>query len=1580
MVQRGAAGTEGVADISQAGVVQPSRLQRFGKRRDQLVELFATGGGKWEQPGPLAWPRERLLRRRFEDQVAAGSAGAEGVDQRAPGPPPLAQPVGDGKAARLRADHGTERVAAEGRRDLPVLQLHQHLGDLRQRRRGLKVADIGLDRSHHQRCIVAGRAAEHLADRRELGPVRQAGTGGCSLDIADRLGGQARLLQYATHRHGLAVGIRRAVTGGLAAMADRRRPDDTENPVAMPHGLFERPDQQRADAFAGDPPVGIAAEGMGLAIAGQQFQRGQQLEVRGVADQVDAADNRRLALALPDAVARKMQRGHRRRTRGIDHHAGAIEIVEEGHPVGDRREKRGGPSAVLRGREMLVVAPHRADKHADPPGLPPQARGSMAAVFQAMPDRLQEQALLGIQRPGLGRGDPEQQGIEQVLAGQRPHRPLWRVIRGVATVEQRFATQCADGRAARAQVPPERVGVGGAGIPTADPDDRHRMGIDVRIGHPGSPGRPANLQPRPVGGQRLRDGATDKAVHQIVALVQRKGVADLVEIHRTDGAQPNPELALPLQQQLADPSGLEQREIAAFIAVGRGAASDDKDAQPRLAGVLTVERGIAAVDRRRVALADPAQAVAADVVAVDPARHMRGPATLRCAVLGKVQVDLRRQPGIGVIQAPAVLVGPQQAQQPAQLPQAQRPAVVLPLGGPQPQRIGADRRGRQCDHTVALLRQVTADLPLLLVQLRQFLPARQGKTVVFPFQEIGEHGAGPAPVRIQRLASPSLDRRRRALDQAMQEPVARPQPEQLGDCRKVNAIGRGQRDAEVVLAGQQQVFNVARFEHQQGGGGTVVDRRDRIGFGDQEQGKARLVQLRALFRPENARIQPGRYADRQQAVQPRLVIVDAAGQAIDPPFGRVEVTLDRIEAACRGVERFPLPVQRDLPQQRQQPPQPFEIRRRTAARPPVGPGIEADRVQWNRLADGLPADRRSVRWRRIHLAGHHAFGIEDMSGNRGDGRLFEEDIHRQRRLVLLLDAVDRLHQREGGRALVKQIIVDRQPGNPKHLGKVLLQPGVQRLGIDCGRTRLGHRPGVTGEQRLAVRFAVRGHGNPVNQVHQIRHHVFRQAGFDEIAHRFPVQPLRHHKGYQLGIVRAGILDQHHRIVDRRMVPERALDLAELDAESAQLDLRIKTAEQFDLAIAEETRLVARAVEPRVGLVRKRVADELFGRQIGAVEIAPGQADTADAQLAGIADRDRLGLGIQDVDLDIVDRPPDRHALVFPRLAGPTGDIHRRLGRAVQVMQPGAQPFAELEQQVVGQRLAAHEDLLQGPARGNRRMLEKEAQHRRHKMAEGDPLCLDAFHQVVGVLVTLRPGHHQAGAAEQRQEQLPDRDIEGIGRLLQDPVRRADVVMALHPQQAVADRPMRQHAPFGPPRGARGVDDVGEILRAIDRRRIVIPARQGVLRGIIQAEHGAGMAVQPVPETLLRQHDGHRGVLDHQRQALLGVTGIQRQIGAAGLEDRQQRDDQLDRTLHLHAHHAVAPGSQRPQAVRQPIGPAIQFAVAQGLAVKTHRHRVRAALDLRFDQLVQAPVQRVVPVGVVPTGNDLAFVSIHESRS
>ena len=51
-------------------------------------------------------------------------------------------------------------------------------------------------------------------------------------------------------------------------------------------------------------------------------------------------------------------------------------------------------------------------------------------------------------------------------------------------------------------------------------------------------------------------------------------------------------------------------------------------------------------------------------------------------------------------------------------------------------------------------------------------------------------------------------------------------------------------------------------------------------------------------------------------------------------------------------------------------------------------------------------------------------------------------------------------------------------------------------------------------------------------------------------------------------------------------------------------------------------------------------------------------------------------------------------------------------------------------------------------------------------------------------------------------------------------------------------------------------------------------------------------------------DQHRraGVFEHEGEALRGVGGVERQIGAAGLEDAEQADDHLERALDAQPDH------------------------------------------------------------------------------
>ena len=112
--------------------------------------------------------------------------------------------------------------------------------------------------------------------------------------------------------------------------------------------------------------------------------------------------------------------------------------------------------------------------------------------------------------------------------------------------------------------------------------------------------------------------------------------------------------------------------------------------------------------------------------------------------------------------------------------------------------------------------------------------------------------------------------------------------------------------------------------------------------------------------------------------------------------------------------------------------------------------------------------------------------------------------------------------------------------------------------------------------------------------------------------------------------------------------QHRFDLGQFDAVAAQLHLRVDAAEIFDLALGIDAAEVAGAVDAARGIVgdRQEIGDELGLRQVEAVEIALGDADAGDADLAGIAHRQRLRpLGIEDDDAVGRQRPADGDGLV-----------------------------------------------------------------------------------------------------------------------------------------------------------------------------------------------------------------------------------------------------------------------------------------------------------------------------------------------
>src|SRR5262245_20345193 len=113
-----------------------------------------------------------------------------------------------------------------------------------------------------------------------------------------------------------------------------------------------------------------------------------------------------------------------------------------------------------------------------------------------------------------------------------------------------------------------------------------------------------------------------------------------------------------------------------------------------------------------------------------------------------------------------------------------------------------------------------------------------------------------------------------------------------------------------------------------------------------------------------------------------------------------------------------------------------------------------------------------------------------------------------------------------------------------------------------------------------------------------------------------------------------------------MSAEGGLDLGELDAEAADLDLEVAPAEIEDLAVGAMADEVSGPVEARAGGARERTGHEPCRRQVRAAQIAPGDAPAADQELAGRAERrrNRDGAGrLDDREEGVRDRPPDPDA-------------------------------------------------------------------------------------------------------------------------------------------------------------------------------------------------------------------------------------------------------------------------------------------------------------------------------------------------
>ncbi len=576
--------------------------------------------------------------------------------------------------------------------------------------------------------------------------------------------------------------------------------------------------------------------------------------------------------------------------------------------------------------------------------------------------------------------------------------------------------------------------------------------------------------------------------------------------------------------------------------------------------------------------------------------------------------------------------------------------------------------------------------------------------------------------------------------------------------------------------------------------------------------------------------------------------------------------------------------------------------------------------------------------------------MAEPAGQLGDGGRLEQQAERQLDRQLAADARDHLGGQQRMAAEREEVVVNADARPLQHLGPDLRE---RDLGRCAGCDVFGRRDAaaVRRRQRLAVGLAVGVQRQRVERHPGRRHHVGRQLG-QQVGAQLGRRGVAGDVADQLRLA-AVLAQQHGRLAHPFAAQQRALDLAEFDAQAAQLDLVVDAAEEQQRAVGLVAAEVAGAVHARARRA-ERIGHEAFGGQARPVQVAAGDAQAGDMDLAGHADRYRVLLGIEHVDAHVGQRFAQgrRDGAVGRQLR--VADRHvGALGRAVGIDQGDVVRRQQLGQRGVD-RLAAEHHAAQ---RGRQRLAGDEgAEGRRRAVDAGRPLLGQGLAEGVGI--GGGAGRDDQGAAGQpgaEQVLLGQVEARRAGQ------QHALGVMSGIPERQVDEAGVGIDRALGRAGRARGVDAVGQVLRRGQRGRVIGRLPGDLVPVAIEAERPR-MRRQAFGQRSLGQQHRRGGIGQHPGQPLGRVVGVERHVGGAGLEDAEDADGEVEAALDAQRDQAVGPHAEAAQVVGELVGARVERGIAQLPRAAGHGDRLGAAGGLGFEQLVDAarrPRGRVV---------------------
>ncbi|SAL08017.1 hypothetical protein AWB81_08511 [Caballeronia arationis] len=305
----------------------------------------------------------------------------------------------------------------------------------------------------------------------------------------------------------------------------------------------------------------------------------------------------------------------------------------------------------------------------------------------------------------------------------------------------------------------------------------------------------------------------------------------------------------------------------------------------------------------------------------------------------------------------------------------------------------------------------------------------------------------------------------------------------------------------------------------------------------------------------------------------------------------------------------------------------------------------------------------------------------------------------------------------------------------------------------------------------AIELAVGREGQRVEHDEGRRHHVVGQTRGKMLAQGACIDLSRSGDvGDELLILRFLMprTRDDHRFTHGRMAGDLSFDLTEFDAEAANLDLMIVTAEEFNIAVRAITCEVARAVQPCAGLAAERIVDETLRGEFGPVQIAARHTRATDIEFAYGARRRQLTLCIEQIDARIGDGTADRHQIRFFRKASIRGCPYRRFGGTVFVIKRyGSRQRRALPRETRGTRFTCDDDLPKLVLTARRHTVENGLTERRDTQYTCDVAISHQLDDCVRIPCSVDIDNGKTAPVRERPKEAGDRAVEGERRKQQE---------------------------------------------------------------------------------------------------------------------------------------------------------------------------------------------------------------------